>query len=41
MYSQNVIVLDTTSYSIVKIRHSRCLHPIEEEKEGCYIMDLL
>lgn len=34
MYSQRVIVLDSKSYSVVKIRHSRCLHTIDEEKEG-------
>lgn len=34
MYSQRVIVLDSKSYSVVKIRHSRCLHTIVEEKEG-------
>lgn len=34
MYTQKVIVLDSKSYSVVKIRHSRCLHTIAEEKEG-------
>lgn len=34
MYTQKVIVLDSKSYSVVKIRHSRCLHTIDEEKEG-------
>lgn len=34
MFTQRVIVLDTKSYSVVKIRHSRCLHTIAEEKEG-------
>lgn len=34
MYTQNVIVLDTKCYSVIKIRHSHCLHPIEEEREG-------
>ncbi|CAB3240006.1 unnamed protein product [Arctia plantaginis] len=33
MNTQNVIVLDTITYRVVKIYHSRCLHRIEEEKE--------
>lgn len=37
MYTQKVIVLDSKTYSIVKIHHSRCLHQIEEEKEGTYL----
>lgn len=34
MFTQKVLVLDKKSYTVVKIRHSKCLLPIYEEKEG-------